>query len=81
MRLLYDNTGFIHAAVRDYKWHETPVTTFNVYQVDETDPGNKDLCLSIELSMNLVDSDGDGKYQIINDLLQEKDGWVVEVGL
>lgn len=71
-------TGEIVQAVleRDDFWFKNTIQdTYDVLEIDELDPENKDLCIDLVKTDNKVDADGLKKYYISGGVLYQRDGW------
>jgi hypothetical protein len=80
MIVLYTPDGFIHTAIYGSDWFAYSSTDgYSLYEIDEVDPVNKELCYELARITRYRDAEGDGKYKIIDGVLQEKEGWVAEV--
>ena len=81
----HPDTGEVHYAIYDRDWFSAiynarfdPV----IYEVDEIDPDNRDVCLDLWRSMGKLNEQGQRKFYISNpDPLEiaERDEWTEEV--
>ena len=79
MKILYNTQdGRIFYTVYDvdfFKFTHTTNIPLETFEIDEIDPENKNICIDLVRTKGKTDIDGDNKYYIINNELQENEGW------
>lgn len=74
----YTLTGEIIQAVKsqDIFWQEDSIQfAYDILEIDELSPENKNLCIDIVKTQGKVNSEGLHKYYIVAGDLYERDSW------
>jgi len=75
-------SGIIQQTISDKDWfmfRYFPNVPYDIFEIDEIDPDNKEICIDLVRSQDKTDINRQGKYYIENGELYQRDGWVEHI--